>query len=416
MKIKQLALSLACLFLAQISIAQTKISAPASSRIGPAFVGQDGIVRGYNMTLKQARQLTLKAAKDLNSFYCIDRGKQGYFELDSTDTTSPDDNSTVVVLFGSKRFRYTSQEGIYNVCRFGAIPNDGKDDSEAFRKGINFLKPGEVLFVGTGVYEIQKPLDISKHNFHLKGANLSQINFSPTTAQNGFVFSGFDIQIENIRFVSNEKVLTSVTLKGNGSRCSVRNCVFEGHSSRPTTQKGLVIDGSTPATYLTTVSDTKFMYFDVAFDLFGETNGNFYNLNFHHPRIGIRIATLGMLSSFSKMFFQTYQDYAIQCVKGGYSFSDLHFESNTGPGLRFENGSNFSYYANILQTGSQLAISDAGADNFGFGHNGPFALKYRLKPTYDIYVEPNCLFLDMGYANVLSFKKADGSIFRFWTP
>lgn len=136
MKIKQLTFLLAFLFLAQITNAQTKISVPASAKEGPTYVGSDGILRGANMTMSNARLLDAKSSS-LKIVYIADKGKEGTFFVDDADTTSPDDSAMVIKTANNKRLK-RNYSGYIEVKFFGAKGDSITDDTQAIRKAIAY--------------------------------------------------------------------------------------------------------------------------------------------------------------------------------------------------------------------------------------------------------------------------------------
>src|SRR5690554_5217632 len=55
-----------------------------------------------------------------------------------------------------------------NVADFGAVPNDGQDDSAAIRAALRASRAGDVLNFAPGVYDIHSTIEM-RSNRELKG-------------------------------------------------------------------------------------------------------------------------------------------------------------------------------------------------------------------------------------------------------
>jgi len=68
--------------------------------------------------------------------------------------------------------------GARSVAEFGAIPNDGKDDSDAIQRAVNSIKPGEWLVFPPGWYAQNRTIRIATPNITLwgEGAGIAATN------------------------------------------------------------------------------------------------------------------------------------------------------------------------------------------------------------------------------------------------
>lgn len=85
-------------------------------------------------------------------------GVNGNFRYDASDTWSADDSAMVIVTGSGKRLKRVT-DGYLNAAWFGAIPDDGVDDSWAFQKMFNYIDTSTVLrdykiFIPGGKYNV----------------------------------------------------------------------------------------------------------------------------------------------------------------------------------------------------------------------------------------------------------------------
>jgi len=91
-------------------------------------------------------------------------GVNGNFRYDATDTWSADDSAMVIVTGSGKRFKRVT-DGYLNAAWFGAIPDDGVDDSWAFQKMFNYIDTLTVLrdykiFIPGGKYQVATSVNL----------------------------------------------------------------------------------------------------------------------------------------------------------------------------------------------------------------------------------------------------------------
>ncbi len=107
---------------------------------------------------------------------------------------------------------------------FGALPDDGKDDSAAFEKAAASLVPaGGVVELKKGLYHLDRPVAIRASNVVIRGAGMDQtkIDFRYAIPSDGIDFFmlkpgqeiGFD---SNIHVLCRPKGLKEIRLKANG--------------------------------------------------------------------------------------------------------------------------------------------------------------------------------------------------------
>jgi hypothetical protein len=95
-------------------------------------------VNDRTTTISGIRAITSSSPMDL--LYTKDKGQEGYWRLDSTDTTSPDNTGTVLVTSSGKRFKRVF-DGKANLRWFGAKGDDTTNDTVAIQTAWNTKIP-----------------------------------------------------------------------------------------------------------------------------------------------------------------------------------------------------------------------------------------------------------------------------------
>lgn len=90
------------------------------------------------------------------------------------------DSLPAVVVFGSESDKYS---GYANVIFYGAVPDDGKDDTDAF---IKALKTGASLYIPAGTYDVSKTIALKNQSIRGAGISLTTIR---SAAKNDAIIS-----------------------------------------------------------------------------------------------------------------------------------------------------------------------------------------------------------------------------------
>lgn len=126
-------------------------------------------------TIAQLRATTTAPDPD-NVYYVTDKGQEGHFYYDPSDTASADNTGTVLVSSGGFRFKRIAESEYVNVRWFGAKGDGLTDDTSAIREAIAWLDqlPDDAgtCFVPAGKYAISGTLRL-KSNQRLWGAGAS---------------------------------------------------------------------------------------------------------------------------------------------------------------------------------------------------------------------------------------------------
>jgi len=98
---------------------------------------------------------------------------------------------------------------------YGAVVNDGKDDSVAINAALNALNPGETLFFPAGVYDLDEPLrrdhldsniitgevgSILRKTQAFKGEYIFYIRFSKDVTVSGLTFEGLTTDTDQVQW------------------------------------------------------------------------------------------------------------------------------------------------------------------------------------------------------------------------
>ncbi|RTE08113.1 hypothetical protein [Paenibacillus whitsoniae] len=159
-------------------------------------------------------------APDVNSLYYVtDSGRDGFFRYDPTDTTSANNDATIIVSASRGRFKRTMMDDGVNVQWFGA-KGDGSDASDAFIAALRFAESmvknhrGKVkLLIPSGTYSISKSEALlggtytnSAVGYVIQGAGkgVTQIAYTNQAASNNYLLYNNDawqhIHIQDIEF------------------------------------------------------------------------------------------------------------------------------------------------------------------------------------------------------------------------
>lgn len=119
------------------------------------------------------------SSQDENSAYIVREGNlNNLFKFDSLSSTA-DDSALTIVSSGGKRFRRVT-DGYIHASWFGAIPDDGVDDSYAFQKMWNYVDTATNLkefkiFIQGGKYEINTAVTLPQGIYSLGSATIPRV-------------------------------------------------------------------------------------------------------------------------------------------------------------------------------------------------------------------------------------------------
>ncbi|HET54530.1 MAG TPA: hypothetical protein ENN33_04865 [Ignavibacteria bacterium] len=132
---------------------------------------------------------------------------------------------------GSLSATPTTARHLFNVTTYGAVPNDGQDDTNAIKSAINAAKVTggvSIVYFPPGTYKISETIDLSRissnendlgySNIIIQGAGSDQtlLEFSVSKDNNCFYIHGR--ALENTRIILTSNVLKdNNTLSGNFS-------------------------------------------------------------------------------------------------------------------------------------------------------------------------------------------------------
>ncbi|MBA4849499.1 glycosyl hydrolase family 28-related protein [Emticicia sp. BO119] len=134
--------------------------AQSTSQPGP-------LEKGY--TLQQLRGLTITQLNGKNLLYVSDKNKEGFFQYDPTDTTSPDNVGTVIVTSSGKRLKRV-YNGDVNVKWFGAKGDGVTDDTTPIQNSLNATATQDGgISLPLGTYKITSTLTYTGNNLSVKG-------------------------------------------------------------------------------------------------------------------------------------------------------------------------------------------------------------------------------------------------------
>lgn len=87
-------------------------------------------------------------------------------------------------------------QAVYNICDFGAIPNDGKDDTNAFNLTVSMT--AESVYVPPGVYNISEPILVNSACLFGGGIDKTVIVADFENAREPIIWAGGNAQIRDM--------------------------------------------------------------------------------------------------------------------------------------------------------------------------------------------------------------------------
>ena len=157
-------------------------------------------------TLADLRASTDPAADGL-LYYVTDEGREGFFECDPADTTSPDNTGLTIVTASGARWKRIRPDGRVSVKWFGARGDGIADDMAAIQQAIDvvFAEGGGIVFFPKGTYLVSPSLDTRiqlRSNVDLLGeGGNSVIKVKDNAGDYWTVFghTNTSVRVENIR-------------------------------------------------------------------------------------------------------------------------------------------------------------------------------------------------------------------------
>ena len=146
----------------------------AADGTGAKYATVDAISNGtaYKRTIAQIRDLS--GALPNNNFYTTDKGQEGNWYYDSTDTTTADNTGTVLVTLDGKRIKRVISSEL-NVKWFGAKGDSATDDKTFIQNTIaEATVSGKGVFIPSGTYRITGTLTLNlKSSIRGEGRDLT---------------------------------------------------------------------------------------------------------------------------------------------------------------------------------------------------------------------------------------------------
>lgn len=188
------------------------------------------------------KQFVGKALSEFRALTSVDTGTvyklnvnrlPGEFRYDPDDNTSVDDSVMIIVTTGGKRLKR-----VYNevwVEWFGAIPNDGIDDSYAWQKAINFViskAHGAKLRASGGTFNV-KNLVIAKYI----GGEAQFVTIDIEGAAPALENISVNGQVTELYTTDNQAFTMAVQL---GRMVHIKNILFNGVAPAPPNEKTTV--------------------------------------------------------------------------------------------------------------------------------------------------------------------------------
>lgn len=102
-----------------------------------------------------------------------------------------------MVVNAKNKFNPTGyNQALYNICDFGAIPNDGKDDTNAFKVTINLTN--ESIYIPPGEYNISESIYVNAASLIGAGVDKTVIVADFENARDPIIWAGGRAQIRDI--------------------------------------------------------------------------------------------------------------------------------------------------------------------------------------------------------------------------
>lgn len=191
------------------------------------------------MPVKTIAQLRILNIAGCISISICDKGKEGVFSLDLTDTISLDNGATVIIDSLSRRWKRDIKENI-NILWFGAKGNGLNDDTIFIQNCIDENNGKKIVFFPEGDFVVSE-LNIPSNTI-LSGSGKSSV-LTVTGTGNIFSVSGKSfVKVENLFFKGNNSSTTTTNGNGifvqNSTFITIKDCFFDGFGSNNDTGAG----------------------------------------------------------------------------------------------------------------------------------------------------------------------------------
>ncbi len=107
-------------------------------------------------------------------------------------------------------------QALMNICDYGAIPNDGKDDTDAFKITLN---AGESVYVPPGVYEISESLFARSNTLVGAGTDKTVIVANLESTRDPIIWAGDKTEIRDLTIKFADKCIKGTEIAG--ERCGI---------------------------------------------------------------------------------------------------------------------------------------------------------------------------------------------------
>lgn len=188
------------------------------SRLGPV----EGLKVDANVsslptfqTLAGLRSLTLTASRAPVVVFLNENWRNGEYHLQPDDTTSPDNGGTVIVTASNARYKLR-HSGEVSIVQFGAIPNDGLDDTDACRRALSAGIP--LTAPGGGTFDVSDSLAVvNAGNMIIRGLH-GNATFRMNADKNLFVFvsnasGGGIVSLTNLNLDAGANMFSGAAIK-----------------------------------------------------------------------------------------------------------------------------------------------------------------------------------------------------------
>lgn len=109
---------------------------------------------------------TMTTAPDAELYYLTDPGKEGFFQYNPADVSTPDNTGTILVSTYGARFKRLQVNGLFPINWFGASGDGIQDDTAAVQAAINAAsEAGGEVFLPPGTYQVA-----SRYTFQTPGS------------------------------------------------------------------------------------------------------------------------------------------------------------------------------------------------------------------------------------------------------
>lgn len=211
-----------------------------STSAGPGMI-ISAPIKAVKKTVAGMRLITAPATDVV--YHTYDYGG-GFWNYDSTDVTSADNTGKVLVTTNGKRFKRV-YSGAVNILWFGAIPNDGLSDRDAFKKAIAATVTGERIDIPIGTFNTDSTIVFTSSRYlHGLSSGMgegSRINPTASFADSVDLISitnGYSF-MDNIYINMNRQGASAVVYHG-----EVGNIIFENNRIENVSVRGWGVFGS----------------------------------------------------------------------------------------------------------------------------------------------------------------------------